>query len=65
MATMQTPSETVQKQHAEILRAIELLQNDLNEMTGSVDPKTESWRDVAEYAHAAEAARTVIAAYGE
>jgi hypothetical protein len=60
-----TASEVVQEQHAAILHAIQLLQNDLNEMTSKISPTTESWRDVVEYAHVAEMARGIIERYEE
>tara|TARA_R110000824_G_scaffold172434_1_gene350298 strand:- start:28813 stop:29019 length:207 start_codon:yes stop_codon:yes gene_type:complete len=56
----ETAAEVVQRQHTTILRAIELLQADLDAMTGTTDPETTDWRDVSRYAHTTDAALCII-----
>jgi len=59
------PTDVIFHQHSTILKAIALLQGDLDAMTSDIDPDTESWRDVSKFAHVAEMARGVIERYEE
>ena len=61
----QTACEVVQEQHATILKAIQLLQGDLDVMTSEISPSTESWLDVSKFAHVADIARGIIERYDE
>lgn len=60
-----TASEAIKSQHFAISQAIASLQEQLDKMTSEISPDTESWRDVAEFAHVADLARTVNAAFDE
>lgn len=62
---MNQAAEAVKSQHDAIQQAIGLLQGSLNGMTMLIDPETESWRDVAKFAHVADMANGIIANYEE
>lgn len=61
----ETAAEAVQRQQVAISEAARLLTESFNEMVDTIDPGTEDWGDVAEFAHIAEMAREVIARYEE
>ncbi len=60
-----TPAEAVQTQMLCIQRAIELLQDDLDELTSTIDPETAKWIDTATFSHASGLAQGIIAVYAE
>jgi len=59
------PADAIQAQHNAILLAIDLMQGSLDEMTGAVGPESESWADVAKFAHVADLAREINGRYEE
>ena len=60
------PADAIQAQHNAILLAIDLMQGSLDEMTGAVVRLTsESWADVAKFAHVADLAREINGRYEE
>ena len=63
--TQPTAAETVQSQHASIIEAISIMQSDADNMTGSIDPETDSWRDASKFAQTAEIARSIISQHAE
>lgn len=55
-----TANNASQAQLAAIQCAIDLLQNQANLLTGSVNPDAATWGNVTQFAHVADAAKCVI-----
>ena len=60
----ETAQDALMRQSAQISHAIELLQAQLNALH-ETDIENANWRDVAEFGHAAEAARDLTSRFEE
>ena len=52
--------QAIAKQIIDMQAAIDILTESVDELTGSIDPDNATWRDVAEFAMQADAARDLI-----
>jgi len=60
-----TAGQVVQEQNIIILRAIQLMQQDLREMDSTISPETDNWGDVSKYAHVADIAHMIVRRHEE
>lgn len=60
-----TPSGIVEGQLANIGQAVDLLQKAADEMTETIDPDTEDWKDTSTFAQVNELALEIIERFGE
>ncbi len=65
VTTKRNPAYFVQRQADILIHAIELLQSDLDMLTGTIDPDTTSWIDVCRFAQSADNAMQLIEYYRE